>query len=172
MTEPSTPALNLTALLGEAMTKSGLFWIEVPGERTKPAWHVWDDGTAFVVNGPGEQNLPWLPPEVRLILRSKDTGARLLTVRARTEVLEPGTAAWTAAAELLRTGRLNSVDDSLTRWAQSCTITALHPFDVPVESPGSYGADDLRAVPAQSPATTAKWHPWHWRGRGTRRRRG
>ena len=172
MTEQPAAAINLTALLGEAMTKSGLFWIEVPGDRAKPAWHVWQDGTAYVVNGPGEQTLPWLPAEVRLILRSKDTGARLLSVRARAEVLEPGTEAWTTAADLLRASRLNSVDDSLTRWAESCTITSLRPFDVPVESPGSYGADNLRAVPAETSATTASWRPWHWHGRGTRRRRG
>ncbi|MDN5790711.1 MAG: hypothetical protein L0H25_07575 [Micrococcales bacterium] len=170
MTEP-TPAVNLTALLGEAMTKSGLFWIEAPGERARPAWHVWVDGTAYVVNGPGEQTLPWLPREVRIILRSKDTGSRLLTVRARTQILEPGSPAWKTAAEALRARRLNAVDDSLTRWAQSCTITALRPFDVPVESPGSYGADNLRALPAETPATTTSWRPWHWRGRGTQRRR-
>ncbi len=172
MTEQPTPAINLTALLGEAMTKSGLFWIEVPGERARPAWHVWVDGTAYVVNGPGEQTLPWMPPEVRIILRSKDSGARLLTVRARTEVLEPRSEAWQVAGDALRASRLNAVDDSLERWASSCTITALRPFDAPVESPGSYGADNLRALPAETPATTASWRPWHWRGRGSRRRRG
>ena len=78
----STSAAAVAALLGEAMTKSGLLWIDVAGDRAWPAWHVWDDGAAYVVSGPGEQPLPWLPEEVRIILRSKDTGGRLLTLRA------------------------------------------------------------------------------------------
>ncbi|HEX5969819.1 MAG TPA: hypothetical protein VFY88_15175, partial [Intrasporangium sp.] len=117
------PPLNLSALLGEAMSKSGLLWIDVAEDRTWPAWHVWDDTTAFVVSGPGEQPLPWLPKEVNLILRSKDTGGRILTTRAHAVVLEPGSPEWVHAAELLRAARLNAVDDSVTRWARECTIT-------------------------------------------------
>ena len=72
------PATNVTALVGEAMTKSGVIWVEVPGDRAWPVWHAWVAPTAYVVNGPGEQNLPWLPEEVVLVLRSQDTGGRLL----------------------------------------------------------------------------------------------
>ena len=159
-------AAAVAALLGEAMTKSGLLWIDVAGDRAWPAWHVWDDGAAYVVSGPGEQPLPWLPEEVRVILRSKDTGGRLLTLRAHTHVLEPGTAEWDKAAELLRASRLNAVDDSLTRWAGACTVTALVPFDAPLEAPGAYAAGDARSAPARTAATTTSWRPWHWRGRG------
>jgi hypothetical protein len=148
------------------MSKSGLLWIEVSDDRTWPAWHVWDDGAALVVSGPGEQPLPWLPKEVRVILRSKDTGGRLLTVRAHVHVLEPGTPEWQRATELLRASRLNAVDDSLTRWAAECTVTALVPFDSPLESPGAYAAHDHREPPARTAATTTAWRPWHWGGRG------
>jgi hypothetical protein len=157
---------SAAALLGEAMTKSGLLWIEVAGDRTWPAWHVWDDGAALVVSGPGEQPLPWLPEEVRVIVRSKDTGGRLLTVRAHVHVLEPGSPQWQRATELLRASRLNSVDDSLTRWAAECTVTALVPFDSPLESPGAYAASAHREPPARTAATTTAWRPWHWGGRG------
>lgn len=162
----STSAAAVAALLGEAMTKSGLLWIDVAGDRAWPAWHVWDDGAAYVVSGPGEQPLPWLPEEVRIILRSKDTGGRLLTLRAHTHVLEPGSPEWDKAAELLRASRLNAVDDSLTRWAETCTVTALVPFDPPIEAPGAYAAGDARSAPARTAATTTSWRPWHWRGRG------
>jgi hypothetical protein len=163
------PPLNLSALLGEAMSKSGLLWIDVPEDRTWPAWHVWDETTAFVVSGPGEQPLPWLPKEVNLILRSKDTGGRILTTRAHAVALGPGSPEWIHAAELLRAARLNAVDDSVTRWARECTITALTPFGSPLEMPGAYTALDLRAEPARTTATTTSWRPWHWKGRGPRR---
>lgn len=163
--QPSTD----TALLAEAMTKSGLLWIDVTGDRTWPAWHIWDEGAALVVSGPGEQPLPWLPPEVRLIVRSKDTGGRLLTVRAQTHVLEPGSPQWERATGLLRASRLNAVDDCVTRWAAECTVTALVPFDSPLESPGAYAADDHRRPPARTAATTTSWRPWHLGGRGEER---
>ncbi|HET8594595.1 MAG TPA: hypothetical protein VFM07_05055 [Intrasporangium sp.] len=167
------PAVNASALLAEAMSKSGLLWVETPDERTWGVWHVWADDTAYVVSGPGEQALPWLPDEVRIILRSKDTGGRLLTTRARATVVDPGTPEWTTAADLLKAARLNAVDDSVTRWAEQCTITALRPFDQPIEGPGHYDSASHRAEPVETPATTASWRPWHWRGRhrrGTRRR--
>ncbi len=170
MTDQPVPPPN--ALVAEAMTKSGLLWIDVADDRTWPAWHVWSDGRAYVVSGPGEQPLPWLPPEVTVILRSKDTGGRLVATRARTRVLEPGTDDWEAAAALLRPARLNAVDDSVSRWAAACTVTELLPHGEPLESPGAYAADDRRAVPARTAATTTSWRPWHWRGRGRRRGRG
>lgn len=165
MTESTADALDVTALVNEAMSKSGLFWIDVVDDRVWPAWHVWDDGKAYVVSGPGEQPLPWLPREVTLILRSKDTGGRLLTIRAATEILYPGVPEWSHAAELLKAERLNASDDSLTRWAEHCTITRLIPGGTPLESPGDYAATDQRAIPARTTATTTSWRPWHWRGR-------
>lgn len=170
MTEQRGPDGN--PLLAEAMTKSGLLWIDVADDRTWPAWHVWQDGTAYVVSGPGEQPLPWLPKEVRVILRSKDSGGRLLTMRARAEVLYQGMPQWDVATELLKASRLNAVDDCLTRWAAECTVTAIVPYGEPLESPGAYAADDHRAKPARTTATTTSWRPWHWHGRARRRRKG
>ena len=172
MTEPAAePAgVNVTALFAEAANKSGLLWVDVPGDRAWPAWHAWADDTVFIVSGPGEQQLPWLPDEVGLILRSRDTGGRLLKVRASVRTVTPDDDLWESATEALKASRLNAIDDVVQRWAQSCTVRALRPFGAPLEGPGDY-PDDSGAVPVPpTEATTTGWRPWHLGGRPLRRR--
>ena len=173
-----TPGPNITRLTHEAASKSALLWVRVPGGSTHPAWHVWhDDGdergtgpAAYVVSGPGEQPLPWLPDEVELILRSKDNGGRLLTLHATAREVRPDSPEWDAAAEVLRPVRLNAVGDVVQRWRESCTIHVLTPHGRPIEAPGSYSSDSGAAPVRPAPAATATWRPWHWRGRAGARR--
>ena len=162
--------VNVTALFAEAASKSGLMWVQPPGDRAWPFWHAWAGDTVYAVSGPGEQTLPWLPEEVLLILRSKDTGGRLLTVQATVHEIGPADEGWDAATEALRAGRLNASEDAVERWARECTVRALRPFGTPVEGPGSYPTTSGAAPPPPSEATTATWRPWHWRGRPRRRR--
>ena len=170
--EAATPAPGSTlALVAEAAAKSGLLWVDVPGDRAWPVWHEWLDGTAWVVSGPGEQPLPWLPEEVPIILRSKDSGGRLVRVRARVERITPADERWPSATAALKAARLNSVgDDVVQRWAEQCTISALTPFGDALEGPGSYDDGSGAAPPAPTPATTRTWRPWHLGGRPKRRR--
>ncbi len=161
---------NITALVGEAMTKSGIIWVEIPGDRAWPVWHAWVAPTAYVVNGPGEQHLPWLPEEVVLVLRSQDTGGRLLRVRARTRVLADTEPQWETATTALSAGRLNAPLGVLDRWRYECAVTALTPYGNPVEGPGSYTDGSGAATPPASRATTSRWRPWHLFGRPKRRR--
>ena len=142
--------LNVTALFAEAANKSGLMWVQPPDQRAWPFWHAWADETVYAVSGPGEQTLPWLPEEVRLILRSKDTGGRLLTVQATVHEISPADEAWGQATEALKAARLNAADDALDRWARECTVRAFRPFGAPLEAPGSL-PHDLRccAGPAE-----------------------
>ncbi|GAA2158677.1 hypothetical protein [Pedococcus bigeumensis] len=169
-TTTTVTPVNVTALFAEAATKSGLMWVQPPGDRAWPFWHAWADETVYAVSGPGEQSLPWLPGEVLLILRSKDTGGRLLTVQATVQEIDPADEGWDAATEALRAGRLNASDDAVERWARECTVRALRPFGAPVEGPGSYPTTSGAAPVPPSEATTATWRPWHWRGRPRRRR--
>jgi len=162
--------VNITALFAEAANKSGLMWVQPPGERAWPFWHAWVDDTVYAVSGPGEQTLPWLPHEVTLVLRSKDTGGRLLVVQATVEEVRPDDPRWQPATEALRAGRLNATDDLLSRWAAECTVRAMRPFGAPVEAPGSYSTASGSAPVPPSEATTARWRPWHFRGRPRRRR--
>lgn len=164
---PASAPVNVSALLGEAMNKSGIMWIEIPGQSTHPVWFVWNGESAFVIAGQGEQPLPPLPREVRLILRSKDSGGRLLTIRAIHRMIVAESNEWGEVVGPLIAKRLNATDDLGERWAREIGgIHCLTPFDAPLESPGSYAADDLRAPVAATSATTASLKPWHWRGRG------
>jgi hypothetical protein len=144
--------------------------VDIPGDRAWPFWHAWANETVYAVSGPGEQTLPWMPDEVVLVARSKDTGGRLLTVHATARTIEPEDEEWPRAAEALKAARLNATDDLESRWAAECTVRAFHPFGTPIEAPGSYATTSgARPVPP-SDATTAGWRPWHWRGRPLRRR--
>jgi len=172
------PPVNVTRLISEAASKSGLLWVRLPDGSTHPVWHVWhDDGddrgtgpAAYVVSGPGEQPLPWLPDEVELILRSKDTGGRLITVHATAREITPEDAGWDPAVDVLRPERLNAVGDTAERWRHSCTIHVLTPHGRLIEGPGSY-TDGSGVAPVRPTATaTIGWRPWHWGGRAGARR--
>lgn len=162
---------DLSALLSEAGKKSGLLWIDVPGDRSWPAWHVWLDGTGYVVTGPGEQHLPWLPTDVSVTFRSKDKGGRLVTVAARATIVKPDDQAWEPATEALKASRLNSpAGDTVARWAAEATVYSLTPHGDALQGPGSYSQETGAAQPASTPATTLTWRPWHYKGRPKWRR--
>ena len=173
--------VNVTRLLAEAASKSGLLWIRLPDGATHPAWHVWhDDGdprgtgpAAYVISGVGEQPLPWLPEQVEILLRSKDTGGRLLTIGATVREITPAAPDWEAATEVIRPERLNlqgTPEEVDARWRAGCTIHVLTPVGRPSEQPGSYAdqSGSQRIAPAKG--TTVSWRPWHWRGRPQSRR--
>ena len=159
-------------LLNQAASKSKVMWVEIPGGTTHPVWYVWhDDGdprtgpAAFVVSGPGEQSLPWLPETVHLIFRSKDSGGRLLATNASARELETGTPEWDAAVALLGAERLNATSDVATAWTQGCTIHVITPHGRPYQSPGDYPTDDGAERIVSAPGTTVGWRPWHLHGR-------
>jgi hypothetical protein len=166
---------NLSALVSEAAKKSGLLWIDVPGDRSWPAWHVFLDGTAYVITGAGEQTLPGLPADVSVTFKSKDNGGRLVKVPARTSIVGPDDPRWEDVTTALKATRLNSPKgDPIERWATEATIYALTPDGDALEGPGAYSQDPHLAQPAPTTATTGNWHPWHLNGRpkwrrGTRR---
>lgn len=145
------------ALLEEAARKSGLLWLDLPGlPQPRAAWHVWHDGSAYVLTGgEGEQPLPGLPEAARVtvILRSKDKGGRLLTFGAEVERVEPGSPLWDEVAPVLAKERLNARthEGQVETWAEESWIVRLTPADEVVEAGGEYAT--VRPVP--TPATTA-----------------
>lgn len=183
---PVTPStVNVSRLVAEAATTSSVLWVEVPGHGTTAAsahavWFVWHDDddprsagpAAYVVSGPDEQYLPWLPDTVHLTFRSKDAGGRLLTLPAAVTEVPVDSPEWAAAAEVLRPTRLNAPPDLLQRWRETGTIHVLRPQGRPLEEPGTYAAHSRAEPVTPAPGTTVRRRPWHWRGRaGARRNR-
>ncbi len=167
---PAPPALNITALFTDAVAKSAVCWIQIE-DRAYAVWHVWDRDALLVVTGPGEQTLPPLPDQVLVIVPSKDTGGRLLSIRAHAVLVPPTDPAWETAVAALAAKRLNATDDLPARWRETGTIYAIHPFAAPVEQPGAYAQDSGAARVTAGRGTTVTWRPTHLRGRPWVRRR-
>ncbi|MQY03613.1 hypothetical protein [Actinomadura macrotermitis] len=149
------------ALVEEAAKKSGLLWLDLPGlPQPRAAWHVWHDGSAYVLTGgDGEQPLPGLPEaeRVTVIVRSKDKGGRLITFVAACERVEPGTERWDEVLPALAKERLNAPthEGQIERWATESYVVRLTPTDEITESPGAYTGGYASVRPVPSPATTA-----------------
>ncbi|MBT2386201.1 hypothetical protein [Streptomyces sp. ISL-11] len=149
------------ALIEEATKKSGLIWVQGPTGPSRALWHVWHEGAAHVVGGPGEQPLDGLGltdgGRATVTVRSKDKGGRLVTWSA--EVGEPAVRgeAWTAAVAELKGKRLNAPDAERLedRWAAECRVVTLTPTGDTVALP----ADSLTARPLPTPATTREPMP-------------
>ncbi len=175
---PPPPPVNVTRLIHEAASRSGLLWVRVPDGGTHPVWHVWhDDGDERSAG-----------PAAYVDLRSWRAVAAVAARRGGAHPAQQGhrqpvghgerdgtgalpeDPAWDAAVELIRPERLNAVGDVGERWRQSCTIHVLTPHGRPIESPGSYADASGATTVTPAAATTAVWRPWHWRGRARARR--
>lgn len=145
------------ALVEEAAKKSDLLWLDLPGlPQPRAAWHVWHEGSAYVLTGgEGEQPLPGLPEsaQVTVILRSKDKGGRLVTFVADAEPVEPGSELWDAVTPQLAKDRLNAAshEGQVERWATDSWVIRLTPATGVAEAAEEYAT--VRPVP--TPATTA-----------------
>jgi len=173
VTEPPGANAFIDALTQELGKKTGVCWLRyapATGSGHRPstgsghrgaehaAWHVWLDDALYVVSGGNEQRLPGIADveTVEVIMRSKESGGRLLTWVGEASVVRPGEPLWEPVTAALVAGRLN-LDDPATaasEWAESSVVTRIAPTDQPVELPGSISEDAHRAIPPQTPATT------------------
>ncbi|MEU5419836.1 hypothetical protein ACFY1P_02225 [Streptomyces sp. NPDC001407] len=144
------------ALIEEATKKSGLIWVQGPTGPSRALWHVWHEGAAHLVGGPGEQPLADLGladgARAAVTVRSKDKGGRLVTWHARVSELAARGEEWSAAVAELKGKRLNAPDAERIeeRWATECRVLRLEPEGSTVELPS--GA--LTAQPLPTPAVT------------------
>jgi hypothetical protein len=172
-------APTVAALVDEAAKRSGLIWVRALGAAgpSRPLWHVWEDGAAYVLTGGIEQPMPDGLEEAgaraEITLRSKDKESRLVVVVADVSVVTPGSPQWDALVPTLVAKRLNSPDgeQAPARWARECILLALRPTGEALETPDDPATGSHAAVPPPTPATTPVPRPWHLFGRGRRARR-
>ncbi|HVQ88925.1 MAG TPA: hypothetical protein VMT88_12175 [Actinomycetes bacterium] len=162
------------ALFDEVVAKADLVWVVVAGHPARGLWHVWHDGAVAVVTDGREQPNPGLADGqlVDIIARSKATLNRVATAAATTELLDPHTDAWSAAAQALHPKRLNATDGEgqPERWKRESSIWLLRPTGTYSEGPGHSSDQSHRAEPLLTAATTDNQRPFHF-GRATRKRR-
>ncbi|MCT1618824.1 MULTISPECIES: hypothetical protein [Janibacter] len=164
--------VNLSALTTEALKTSGVLWLQLPG-RERLTWFATGQdelaGQVLVVSGGPEADLGPLPEQLRLVLRSKGDGGRLLTLHAAAQALSPGNPWWETAATTLLGERLNAPADLLDRWRAESTIWLLSPFGTPVQAPGRpepEGDARVAGPVTVGAAGTRVRRPWHLGGRG------
>lgn len=163
---------DVPALVVEATKKSGLLWIAVGDARPAPAWHLWKDDRAYVVVGPGEQQVPGLAEADRctVTVRSSDNGGRIVSWRAAVRRVPPDGEEWDEVLPALLAGRLNLPDAAAARqrWADTAAVLRLDPTGELTEAAGSLPAGSGAAPPPPSSARTRTTVPFTL---GRRRRR-
>jgi hypothetical protein len=134
-------AETTAALVEEAARRSGLIWVRRvgrgpdTGEPPRPVWHLWQDGSAYVLTGGIEQPMPegldTAGAQAEVIARSKDKGSELVAWRATVRRVEPDSDEWRAVVPALASRRLNSRDGEQApqRWARECQLFRLTPIE-------------------------------------------
>lgn len=128
-----------------ALAKSKVAWLLVPPDATVPCWYAATGDTAYLVGGGDEQPLPQLPPEVRVILRAKETWAAVGPVPATVTRVEPGSELWDTATRALVSARQNNPPEGLPEhWAEHCTVYAL---DFTADAASATQVDPMQPAP-------------------------
>jgi hypothetical protein len=134
-------AATTAALIAESAKRSGLLWVRRigagsdTGAAARPVWHVWQDGSAYLLTGGIEQPMPEgldVPgAQAEVTARSKDKGSRLAVWHATVHDIEAESPQWDAVLPALVSTRLNSPDGEHApqRWARECRLQRLTPVD-------------------------------------------
>jgi hypothetical protein len=140
--DPPYPTGSDAAVLDEALKKSTVVWIEVPGEggtggRAVPAWYGTLDGRVYVLTGGSEQHIPGLAEADRAVLaaRSKELQSLVAEVEASVRVVPPGDPLFARVTPVLLPRRLNLRDGEQApeRWRKESTLVELIPSAIPAE---------------------------------------
>ncbi len=132
---PDDPSLR-AALRAELGRRTDLCWVR-HGDLTQAVWHAWVDddegGVLALVSGGDEQPFPDVPEgaEVEVLMRSKDTGGRVLTWAGVTSVVRPTDERWQPTVAALVARRLNLPDPAGApdRWAERSVVRRVVPVE-------------------------------------------
>ena len=132
---PDDPSLR-AALRAELGRRTDLCWVR-HGDLTQAVWHAWVDddegGVLALVSGGDEQPFPDVPDgaEVEVLMRSKDTGGRVLTWAGVASVVRPPDERWQPTVAALVARRLNLPDPAGApdRWAERSVVRRVVPVD-------------------------------------------
>ncbi len=125
-----TPGPELHPVVEEATKRSGVVWVALGAARPRLVWHLWHDGSLWLVCGGAEQELPGAPAATRAVVtvRSKATqNDRVVSWEAVVAQAAPGSAAWETVVPLLHAQRLNAPDgeEQPARWARESAVLQL-----------------------------------------------
>jgi hypothetical protein len=140
--DPPGAEASEAAVLDEALKKSTIVWIDVPGPggtggRPVPVWYGILDGRVYVLTGGSEQRVPGLAEaeRVELVARSKEQQALVARVVADARVVPSSDPLFKRVTPVLLPRRLNLRDGehAAERWGKESTLVELTPTGVPVE---------------------------------------
>jgi len=116
-------------LIAEATRRSGVVWLGRAGEPPALVWHLWHDGSAYVVGGGAEQPLRVSAGDdaVVVVRSAASQSGVVVTWPADVTAVQPGTEDWEQVVPLLAAARLNAPAGAEQRWAEQCTILRLTP---------------------------------------------
>lgn len=135
-----------------ALAKSKVAWLLVPPDLTVPCWYAASGETAYVVGGDGEQTLPELPGELRIILRDKETRRAIGPVPARARRVTPDSDDWEPVTSALLGARQNNPPEGLREhWAGHCAVWAIDTAPTDPADPPADPVADHAEPPQQSP---------------------
>ena len=147
--------------IAAVMKKAGLVWLSWDGGRPTPAWFATVDGQYVVLADAAdsaEQPLPGLATagSAEVVVPAKPATNRLASWQATVRRLDPGSDEWTAAAQVLRTERLNAagLDTQLERWKTEADLLVLEPTGEITEAAGRYDDRPRAEAPVGTTATT------------------
>jgi hypothetical protein len=141
--DPPYESATPTAVLGEALKKSTVVWVQVPGQagtgdKAVPVWFGTLDGRVYVLTGGSEQHIRGLEDTNRVLLtaRSKDLQSLLTTVEASARVIPASDPLFNRVVPVLLPRRLNlrDGDAAADRWRKECTLVELTPSAIPAEA--------------------------------------
>ncbi|HYO41473.1 MAG TPA: hypothetical protein VER39_17655 [Nocardioidaceae bacterium] len=129
MTSDLGPDVTLE-LVAELARRTGVCWVRAAG-RSGPVWHVWSDGALCLVSGGAEQPLADIDDgaRVEVVMRSKDTGGRVLTWVGTASVVRPEDEEWASTTAALVEKRLNlrSPATAADDWARDSVVRRIVP---------------------------------------------